>query len=149
MSDALVEVPGFFWHRSAKPKASGRHFIFLSGIRFSAEGWVSASKASFEPSAVQKTPQVCSVSLKRSSSGARNFPCLNIIISSSAGEELPKGNVTFPATLACLERVFVAVWNSAACIAVPWEEEVFCRANGNETAPLAGGPEGGEVRSWI
>lgn len=38
-------VPGFFWHGSAKPKASRRHFIFLSGISFSAEGWVWASKA--------------------------------------------------------------------------------------------------------
>lgn len=57
---------------------------------------------------MQKTPRVCRVSLKHNSSGARNFPCLNIKISSSAGEELPKGNVTFPAMLACLEWVFVA-----------------------------------------
>lgn len=49
MSSVLVEVPEFFWRRSAKPKASGRHLIFLSGISFSAEGWVWASKASFEP----------------------------------------------------------------------------------------------------
>lgn len=37
-----------FWHRSAKPKASGRHFAFLSGISFSAEGWFGASKTSSE-----------------------------------------------------------------------------------------------------
>lgn len=73
---------------------------------------------------MQMTPRVCSVSLKHSSSGARNFPRLNIIISSSAGEELPKGNVTFPAMLACLERAFVAMWNSATRARVL---VLFCR----------------------
>lgn len=36
-----------------------------------------------------------------------------------------------------------------ACILALQEEEVFCRADGNKTPPLAGGPEGGEVKSWI
>lgn len=103
---------------------------------------------------MQKTARVCSISLKHSSSGARNIPCLNIIISSSAGEELPKGNVTFPATLACLERAFVAMWNGTACIIVLWEEEVFCRANGNKTLPWLGvqrewkSRAGSEMGSW-
>ena len=97
---------------------------------------------------MQKAPQACSVSLKCSSSGARNFPRLNIIFSSSAGEQLPKGNVNFPPTLACLERAFVAMWSGAAWIIVLQEEEkVFSRANGNKTPPLAGGLEGGEVES--
>lgn len=39
--------------------------------------------------------------------------------------------------------------STGACIHVLEEEEVFCRANGNKTPPLAGGPEGGEVKSWI
>lgn len=62
---------------------------------------------------------------------------------------MPKGSVTFPATLACLEQAFMAMWNGAACIILREEEEVFCRANGNKPPPLAGGLEGGEVKSWI
>lgn len=105
-----------FWHRSAKPKGSGRHFAFLSGISFSAEGWFGASKTSSELRAVQKTPRVCSISLKHSSAGARNFPRLCIISSSSAHEEWPRGNVTFLEMLACLEQALVATWSMDAHI---------------------------------
>lgn len=95
---------------------------------------------------MQKTPRICSVSLKHSSAGARNFPRLCIISSSSAHEEWPRGNVTFLEMLACLEQALVATWSTDACISVL--QEVFGRANGNKTPPWAGGPAGGEVKSW-
>lgn len=38
---------------------------------------------------------------------------------------MPKGNFTFPSTLACLEQAFMATWNSAARVWVP--VSLFCR----------------------
>lgn len=51
--------------------------------------------------------------------------------------------------LACLERVFVALWQSVGACTAVLQEEVFCSANRNKAPPLAEGPEGGEVKSWI
>lgn len=84
MSNVLVTgFSGFSGTGLQSPKPPG-------GISFSFLELALVLKVGFGPaklSSVQKTPQVCSVSLQHSSSGARNLPCLNIIISSSAGEE--------------------------------------------------------------
>lgn len=39
--------------------------------------------------------------------------------------------------------------NVGACIIVLREKDVFYRANGNRTPPLAGGLKGAEVKGWI